>query len=123
MEKITLLHNMDDGYGAVYCVGKETFLLNEIHDYFRYQDGIPQDPVPESLRTPFKTVEALVTFLEKQLALAEKENDYTFFIGIGPELDRTDIFDNFLSAANPKGCGNNVDCLIVTHEGTTIFEF
>ena len=122
MEKITLLHNMDDGYGAVYCVGKQTFLLNEIHDYFRYHDGIPQDPVPESLRTPFKTVEALVTFLEEQLALAKKENDYTFLIGIGPGLDKTDIFDHYLSVRGENG-GNNVDCLIVTHEGTTVFEF
>ena len=48
MEKITLLHNMDDGYGAVYCIGKQTFLLNEIHDYL----GI----MMVSLRTQFLKV-------------------------------------------------------------------
>ena len=121
MEKITLLHNMDDGYGAVYCVGKETFLLNEIHDYFRYHDGIPQDPVPESLRTPFKTVEALVTFLEEELDNAFNEGDYAFLNLIASELKPSDMFDHYLSVCG-ENSGNTVDSLVVTYEGEIIFE-
>lgn len=41
---------MDDGYGTVYCVQKQIFELNIIHNYFEVEDA-------------FETVEALVTFL------------------------------------------------------------
>ena len=118
MEKITLQNNMDDGYGAVYCIKKETFLLNEIHDYLK--DCEPAKP--EGLRTPFKTVEALVTFLEEELDNAFNEGDYAFLNLIASELKPSDMFDHYLSVRGENG-GNNVDCLIVTHEGTTIFEF
>ena len=121
MEKITLQNNMDDGYGAVYCIKKETFLLNEIHDYFRYHDGIPQDPVPESLRTPFKTVEALVTFLEEELDNAFNEGDYAFLNLIASELKPSDMFDHYLSVCG-ENSGNTVDSLVVTYEGEIIFE-
>ena len=53
MEKITLQRNMDDGYGTVYCVQKQIFELNDIHNYFHVEEA-------------FETIEALVTFLEEK---------------------------------------------------------
>ena len=133
MEKITLQNNMDDGYGAVYCVGKLTFSLNDIHEWYGIWGGIDKNGerlirdtdacFPEGVTTPFKTVEAFVTFLEEQLVLAEKYDNYDFLCGISPELEKTDIFDHFIATSNPNGFGNNVDSLVVTYEGEIIFEF
>ena len=38
MEKITLKRNMDDGNGTVYCVQRQDFNLNEIHDYLQVEN-------------------------------------------------------------------------------------
>jgi len=106
MEKITLQRNMDDGYGTVYCVQKQIFELNDIHNYFHVEEA-------------FETIEALVTFLEEK----QEEDDYDFLNDIMCCLDDSEDSEHFNNVANPNGSGNNVDCLIVTHEGTTIFEF
>jgi uncharacterized protein YeeX (DUF496 family) len=106
MEKvITLQRNMDDGYGTVYCVQKQIFELNDIHNYFQVEDA-------------FETVEALVTFLDEK----QEEDDYDFLNDIMCNLDDSEDSEHFNDIANPNGSGNNVDCLIMTYDGKVIFE-
>jgi hypothetical protein len=102
---ITLQRNMDDGYGTVYCVQKQIFELNDIHNYFEVEEA-------------FESVEALVAFLEEK----QEEDDYDFLNDIMCDLDDSEDSEHFNSVANPNGSGNNVDCLIVTYEGKVIFE-
>jgi hypothetical protein len=105
MKKLTIQRNMDDGFGTVYCVQKQDFDLREINNYFQ-------------IETVFETIEALVTFLEEK----QEEEDYDFLNDIMCNLDDSADCEHFHSISNPKGSGNNVDCLIVTSEGKVIFE-
>ena len=102
---ITLLRNMDNGYGTVYCVQKQDFELSNIHSYFETNE-------------PFDSVESLVIYLEDKL-----ENDESDFLNdIMCDLDESDESEHFYSTSNPNGCGNNVDVLIVSYQGNVIFE-
>jgi hypothetical protein len=106
MEKvITLQRKMDDGYGTVYCVQKQNFELNEIHNYFQSEES-------------FDTIEAIVAFLEER----QEEDDYDFLNDLMCNLDDSEDLDHFNAVANPNGSGNNVDVLIVIYDGKVIFE-
>jgi hypothetical protein len=106
MNKITLQRNVDDGYGTVYCVQKQIFELNDIHNYFQVENA-------------FKTVEALVVFLEEK----QKEGDYDFLNDLMYRLDDSEDYEHFNSVANPNGSGNNVNDLILTCEGKVIYKY
>lgn len=104
-EIITLQRNMDNGYGVVYCVQKQVFELDAIHSYFQLDES-------------FDSVDSLVSLLEEKL-----ENDeYDFLNEIMCDLDESDEYDHFYSTMNPNGSGNNVDALVVSHDGKIIFE-
>lgn len=104
-EIITLQRNMDNGYGVVYCVQKQDFELDAIHSYFQQDES-------------FDSVDSLVSLLEEKL-----ENDeYDFLNEIMCDLDESDEYDHFYSTMNPNGSGNNVDVLVVSHDGKVIFE-
>ena len=104
-EIITLQRNMDNGYGVVYCVQKQDFELDKIHSYFQIDES-------------FDSVDSIISFLEEKI-----ENDeYDFLNEIMCDLDKSEEYDHFYSTTNPKGSGNNVDVLVVTHEGNVIFE-
>ena len=106
MEKvITLQRNMDDGYGTVYCVQKQNFELNKIHNYFQSEES-------------FDTIEAIVAFLEER----QEEDDYDFLNDLMCNLNDSEDSEHFNDIANPNGFGNNVDCLIMTYDGKVIFE-
>ena len=102
---VILQRNMDDGYGTVYCIQKQIFELNDIHNYFQVEDA-------------FETVEALVAFLDEK----QEEYDYDFLNDLMCNLDDSEDCEHFHSRANPNGFGNNVDCIIVTSEGKLDFE-
>ncbi len=104
-EVITLQRNMDDGYGTVYCVQKQNFDLNKVHNYFQINDV-------------FENIDSLVAYLE----VKQEEEDYEFLNDIMCNLDDSEDSEHFNSIANPNGSGNNVDVLIVIFEGKVIFE-
>jgi hypothetical protein len=102
---ITLQRNMDNGYGVVYCVQKQDFQIEEIHYYFQEDES-------------FDSINSLVSFLEEKL----ENEEYDFLNEIMCDLDESDEYDHFSSTTNPNGYGNNVDVLVVSHNGEIIFE-
>lgn len=51
-----------------------------------------------------------------------KNNEHDSFNEIMCDLDESEESDHFYSTMNSNGSGNNVDVLVVTHEGNVIFE-
>jgi len=51
-----------------------------------------------------------------------KNEEYDFLNEIMCDLDESDEYDHFSSTTNPNGYGNNVDVLVVSHNGEIIFE-
>ena len=113
MGKITLKKNMDNGYGAVYCVQKQEFDIDKVHEYFK--DSLYDDDDRFDNIAPFESVESIVEFLNNH---RDALNDTL----IMESLDNTEIFDNFLSTCNPNGSGNSVDCLVLEYKGEVLFE-
>jgi hypothetical protein len=113
MNKITLQRNMDNGYGEIFCVQKQDFDLNSIHEYFKESlNDIDHSFVFDQ---SFIDVDSVVIFLK---------NNWTSIIdgAIMTDLDITDSMEYFHSTCNPKGFGNSVDCLVLSYNGEVLFE-
>ena len=104
MENLTLQRNMDDGYGTVYCIQKQDFALNKIHEYFNIEE-------------PFQDVDSVVSYLNDKW-----ENEYDKVNEIMCDLDESDDNEHFLSIANPNGYGDDTDSLVLIYKGETLFE-
>jgi hypothetical protein len=103
---VTLSRKMDNGYGVVSIVQKQTFSLSKIN---KFLDN------PE----PFTSIDSLAEFLnEKKL-----NEDYDFLNDISGSLEASEDHDNFISTANPNGFGNKVDNLTVEAFNKIIFLF
>lgn len=105
MEKITLQRNMDDGYSTVYCIQKQKFEIENIHEYF-------------GINEKFEDVESVVNYLQDKY----QQDDYDFIEDIKCNLDNSEDADHFESIANPNGSGNNIDSLLLIYNGKTLFE-
>jgi hypothetical protein len=104
-KKITLQRNMDNGYGTVYCIQKQDFEVETIHQYF-------------DCDTEFQNIESVVTYLEDKY----EQDDYDFIEDVKCNLDESDDADYFHSTSNPNGAGNNVDNLVLTYNGEILFQ-
>ena len=113
MSKITLQRNMDNGYGVVFCVQKQDFELNNIHEYFK--DCLELDDNRFDIDKPFENIDSVVKFLDTNW-------DELVDTGIMVELDNSDTFDYYMSTCNPNEAGNSVDKLVLFYDGKILFE-
>jgi hypothetical protein len=103
---ITLSRKMDNGYGAVSIVQKQTFALNSINEYLDY---------PE----PFISINSLTEFLNEK----KVNDDYDYLNDISGGLKGSEEHEYFISTANPNGFGNKVDVFTVEADNKIIFQF
>ena len=113
MSIITLQRNMDNGYGEIFCVQKQYFDLNTIHEYFN--ESLNDIDHSFVFNEPFIDIDSVVSFLK---------NNWTSIIdgSIMTDLDITDTMEYFHSTCNPNGFGNSIDCLVLIYNGKVLFE-
>jgi hypothetical protein len=113
MSIITLQRNMDNGYGEIFCVQKQDFDLNSIHEYFK--ESLNDIEHSFVFNKPFIDIDSVVSFLK---------NNWTSIINgaIMTDLDITDTMEYFHSTCNPNGFGNSIDCLVLIYNGKVLFE-
>ncbi len=104
-EIITLERIMDNGFGKNYCIQKQEFDLDSIHEYFEIENE-------------FIGIDELLNFLNVKL----NNDDFDFFENIKCNLDDSEDYDDFHSNGNPNGFGNDVDKLIVRCDSKILFE-
>lgn len=104
---------MDNGYGEIFCVQKQDFDLNTIHEYFN--ESLNDIDNSFVFNEPFIDIDSVVSFLK---------NNWTSIIdgAIMTDLDITDTMEYFHSTCNPNGFGNSIDSLVLIYNGKVLFE-
>jgi len=112
---ITLQRIMDDGFGTVHCIQKQTFELGEINEYF---DKAAEISTNFRVKQEFKDIDSVINFLKEK----EEREEYDFFMTLRNELDECENTEYFNSIANPDGYGNDVDRLVLIYKDKMLFE-
>lgn len=112
MNKLTLQRNIDNGYGIVFCIQKQEFLLSDIHEYFK--DALFFLNHSFDFSKPFENIQSVVLFLKTNWEVLQ-------YGAIMTDLEETDILEYFNSTVNPNGYGNTVDCLVLIYNNEILF--